>query len=135
MGRAAVKLLLDTHIWLWSELEPTRLPAGAARAMATAENELWLSPLSAWELALLHGKRRVELDRPWAEWLAASLEGQRYREATLSFGVVREAAAIRLPQRDPIDRLLAATARHYGLRLVTADAQLLAGHGFDALHF
>lgn len=44
-----MKLLLNTHIWIWSILEPERLASNVAEALEASENELWLSPISVWE--------------------------------------------------------------------------------------
>lgn len=128
-----MRLLLDTHIWLWASLEPKRLPAWIANTLAAAGNELWLSPLSAWELAQLCRKDRLQLDLPWTEWLAASVRTSGLRDAPLSLPVVAAADQVRVPHRDPVDWLLAATARHYELALVTLDHHLLAGSGFARL--
>ena len=57
-----MRLLLDTHIWLWSLLEPQQLVAKVRRALESAENEIWLSPISTWELALLVERGRLRLD-------------------------------------------------------------------------
>ena len=128
-----MKLLLDTHIWLWSRLEPDKLPASAADAISDGANELWLSPISAWELAALCRKDRVRLKTSWREWLAAAWRRGDYSEAPLNMAVVAAADGVQLDHRDPMDWLLAATARHYRLTLVTADASLLAGTGFSTL--
>ena len=54
-----MRLLLDTHIWLWSELEPERLSQRVSSALQDPDNELWLSPISVWELVVLWQKKRV----------------------------------------------------------------------------
>ena len=54
-----MRLLLDTHIWLWSELEPERLSPRVSEAIQDLDNELWLSPISVWELIVLWQKKRV----------------------------------------------------------------------------
>lgn len=125
-----MKLLLDTHIWLWHELEPERLEARTARVLSDPRHELWVSPVSAWELLLLVEGKRLELDREVPAWVEMSLAGERYRPAPFTMAVAMAAARVRLEHRDPADRLLAATAAHYDLRLVTADRRLLAGQGF-----
>ncbi len=48
-----MKLLLDTHIWLWSALDPARLSRRVAAALENPTNELWLSPISLWEVLTL----------------------------------------------------------------------------------
>lgn len=128
-----MKLLLDTHIWLWHELEPARLGSGFTRALARPHNELWLSPVSVWELLLLVERGRISLDRPVAEWVKLSVAQERYRPAPLTLDVALAATQVQLRHHDPADRLLAATARNYGLVLVTADSMLADGHGYRCL--
>jgi len=128
-----MKLLLDTHIWLWSRGEPARLRRRVARALEKASNELWLSPLSVWELAVLVQRGKVSVDPSVEEWVRLALERISVREAPLTSDVVLCAREVYLPHRDPVDTLLAATARFYDLTLVTADEHTLAGKGFSAL--
>ena len=59
-----MKLLLDTHIWIWSVASPERLSRKVVTSLESSKNDLWLSPISVWELLLLVEKRSVELDRP-----------------------------------------------------------------------
>lgn len=63
---ARLKLLLDTHIWLWALLEPERIASRLARRLEDHANELWLSPMSMWEALLLaeRGRIAVSSDRP-----------------------------------------------------------------------
>ena len=49
-----MRLLLDTHIWLWSLIEPERLGKRTRNELRDPENELWLSPVSTWEALTLH---------------------------------------------------------------------------------
>ena len=59
-----MNFLLDTHIWLWSLLEPERLSRGVASALAARGARRWLSPLSVWEALLLIERGRLTVDRP-----------------------------------------------------------------------
>ena len=118
-----MKLLLDTHIWLWSLREPGRLSRQVARELEDLKNELWLSPVSAWEVMLLIAKGRIEVPGDLTEWLASSM--QNLREAPLTHEIVLAAHRLPLPHRDPADRFLPATAQVLDLTLVTADARLL----------
>jgi hypothetical protein len=56
-----MKLLLDTHIWLWIHREPWKLTSEVNQALADPQVDLWLSPVSVWELAVLLEKKRVTL--------------------------------------------------------------------------
>ena len=118
-----MKLLLDTHIWLWSLLDPERLGKRVRQEMGNPENELWLSAISTWEALTLHAKGRVRLHGDLAEWVARAVAP--FREAPLTHEIALAARQLPLPQQDPADRFLAATARVLDLTLVTADAGLL----------
>lgn len=118
-----MRLLLDTHIWLWSLGEPGRLAHRVQRELNNPGNELWLSPISTWEALLLNAKGRIHLHGDLSQWLARATA--RMREAPLTHEIVLAASRLPLPHPDPADRFLAATARSLGLTLVTADERLL----------
>lgn len=117
--------LLDTHIWLWSLLEPQRLVPPVTKALMTNGGKLWLSSISVWETTVLAEKRRIELNRPTREWLSQALRKAPVHEASITFEVATAAAEIELPHRDPADRLILATAKVFDLTLITADRTLL----------
>ena len=118
-----MKLLLDTHIWLWSLGEPARLARHLQRELQNDENELWLSPVSTWEALLLHAKGRIRLHGDLPKWVAQATA--HFREAPLTHEIVIAAQQLPLSHPDPADRFLAATAQVLGLTLVTADERLL----------
>ncbi|MHB8755622.1 MAG: type II toxin-antitoxin system VapC family toxin [Candidatus Acidiferrales bacterium] len=118
-----MKLLLDTHIWLWSIAEPARLSPRVRRELRNSENELWLSPISTWEALLLHDKGRIQLRGDARDWIADATKDM--REAPLTHEIVVAAQELPLEHPDPADRFLAATAGVLGLMLVTADHRLL----------
>lgn len=128
-----MKLLLDTHIILWSLGEPQRLGPRVRRILEKPATELWLSPISAWEILLLSRSGRIHIVPAFDEWMSRAVETLSLQEAPLTVEVVLAAADITLPHADPADRLLAATARYYDLKLVTADERLLEGSGFPSL--
>lgn len=117
-----MKLLLDTHIWLWTLHDPRRLGKRLLRELSNEENELWLSPISTWEALTLHVKGRVNLGSDLREWLAQATAGT--REAPLTHEIALAARQLPLHQ-DPADRILAATAQVLDLVLATADQRLL----------
>lgn len=118
-------LLLDTHIWLWSLLEPERLKPRVRRELEAPANELWLSSISLWEFTTLQAKGRLEVDGDAVEWAVAALSASPVREAPVTHDIALETTRVRLPHRDPADRLIVATARILRLTLVTADVRLL----------
>lgn len=119
-----MKLLLDTHIWVWSLADPDRLTGRVARAIKDARNELWVSPVSTWEIVLLHERGRLKLaDGPEA-WLQKAMGVAPLREAPLTHEIAMATRSVGPAHRDPADRLLLATALVHGLTLVTADRSL-----------
>ena len=117
-----MRLLLDTHIWLWTLSDPKRLGRRVLQQVKNEANELWLSPISTYEALTLHYKGRFEIDENLTEWLVRATAGT--REAPLTHEIALVARQLPLHQ-DPADRILAATAEVLDLTLVTADERLL----------
>lgn len=121
-------MILDTHIILWTALEPARLSARAAAAIERAQ-KLYCSAISVYEVLWLAGRGRVKLELDPLVWWYQT-------EAALGLSVVPitgelGAAAATLagyPAGDPADRLIVATARHLDLPLCTAD-ETIRGYG------
>jgi PIN domain nuclease of toxin-antitoxin system len=120
-----IKLLLDTHIWVWSVSQPERISKRVSQELKGPENELWLSPISIWELIILSQEGRVELAGGLEEWTTRALRALPLNEAPVTHEVAREVGRLRLPHRDPADHFLVATAKVFDLTLVTADEQLM----------
>jgi PIN domain nuclease of toxin-antitoxin system len=120
-----MRLLLDTHIWIWSVIEPQRLKKSVARTLSDEKNELWLSPISIWELSMLVEKKRIELDDDVDAWTLRALAQSSFREAPLTNEVALEVSRLRFSHRDPADHFIAASAKVFDLTLVTADPRLL----------
>ena len=126
-----MRVLLDTHIWLWALLEPERLDTPTARRLDRADSELWLSPISVWEAHLLAERGRLELDRPPAMWLDDALRRVPLRDAPVTREIAIRSREVGLDHDDPADRFLAATAAVYDLVLMTADYRLREGSGYQ----
>lgn len=120
-----MKLLLDTHIWLWAALEPARLAPRIRRLLEDPASELWLSPISVWETLILARKRRVVLEPGPDAWVRRALAEFPLRDAALTHEVALGTDTLQLGHDDPADRFLVATALVYELRLLTADARLI----------
>ena len=121
-----MKLLLDTHIWIWALHSPEKLDRRVRRELQRASNELYLSPVSIWEAHHLVRRKRLRIRQDFAQWLDEVMAQVPLREAPFTFAVAREASRIELPQSDLGDIFLAATALALDLTLVTSDFQLLA---------
>jgi PIN domain nuclease of toxin-antitoxin system len=120
-----MKLLLDTHIWLWSALEPERLSARVRRLLDDPSSEVWLSSISVWEALILARKRRVVLQPTPEQWIRRAFGELPLREAPINHEVAMRSETIKLRHNDPADRFLVATALVYDLALVTADTRLM----------
>jgi len=128
-----MNLLLDTHIWIWNHLAPQKISSEVNAMLAATENDLWLSPVSVWELIVLVEKKRLELEKDLHEWVQQSKRELMLQEAPLSWEVADELRYTLLRQQDPADRFLVATARVYDLTLVTADESLMDVPGLSVL--
>ena len=128
-----MKILLDTHVWIWSHLDPDRIGKRLAQHILDPTNELWLSPISLWEFLVLVGKKRLAIPENPADWIAAALAEAPMHEAPLNHEVALPSRTVKVVHEDPADRFLAATAAVYDLALATADERLLAGKGFRTL--
>jgi PIN domain nuclease of toxin-antitoxin system len=128
-----MKLLLDTHIWVWSVSERERLSRRVARELDRLDNQLWLSPVSIWEAMLLHRKGRLEVPEGFSTWLTRALTITSFHEAPFTFDVAEALATINLPHADTADLFLAGSAKAYGLTLVTSDRNLLRAKEISVL--
>lgn len=122
--RAPAPFLLDTHIWFWYLTGSERLPVRLREAIDEARGEVFLSPVSVWELGMLEERGRVRLQGGYRPWVEEA--GRRFpvNEAPMNREVALASRELDLPHRDPADHLIAATAVVYGLTLVTADERL-----------
>jgi PIN domain nuclease of toxin-antitoxin system len=128
-----MNLLLDTHIWIWNDTAPEKLTSEIARELASPENQLWLSPVSIWEVTVLLKKRRINLKQDFRSWADESVRDLQLQEAAITWEVAHELRYTMLGHRDPADRFLVATAKVYDLTLVTADESLISVSGLKVL--
>lgn len=129
-------LLLDTHYWIWLETGAAERFAGTllkSIESAAARGALLVSVMSVWEVGMLEAKGRIQLHCSCSQWVRDALATPGLQQAPLTAEIALDST--RLPDwahGDPIDRILVATARSTGARLVTADKKLIeygrAGH-------
>jgi PIN domain nuclease of toxin-antitoxin system len=121
-----VKLLLDTHVWIWSQGMPVNLGAKTRTTLLDPNNLLYVSTVSTLEIARLSSLNRLHLTMQLQSWVSRSLEFLKAGTLVLSHEIALE--SYRLPEpfhRDPADRMLVSTAREHGLVLLTADDAIL----------
>jgi PIN domain nuclease of toxin-antitoxin system len=122
-------LLLDTHCWIWLQSgQLDKFSQGSLKEIrqAGAVGTLRVSIISVWEIALLESKGRVRIHMDCLEWVRRALETPGLSLVPLTPEIAVEST--RLPgniHADPADRILVATARNLGARLMTRDQALL----------
>ncbi len=114
-------LLLDTHAWAWSLSNDERLSPAVRKAMAAAE-AIYVSPVSIFEIGQKVRIGKWPEMQPFAAKLPTLIGEQGALVASLVPDVALLAAVMDWSHRDPFDRVLAATAIHLGMALVSADA-------------
>lgn len=125
------RVLVDTHALLWwqaqsDQARPDRMSVRAWERI-TAAGCVLVSPISCWEVAMLVGEERVQLDRPTAAWIRDVLATDGIAIAELTPGIAVAAAELADFHGDPADRFLYATARALNVPLLSKDRRL---HGY-----
>lgn len=120
-----MKLLLDTHVWIWACGDAKKLGKKTVAALVKAE-ERYVSPVSTMEIARLIADGRITIQLPLKEWIVRTCRDLDAMTVPINHEIAL--AAYELPEpfhRDPADRQIVATARVLGLTLVTADERIL----------
>ncbi|MCE9526666.1 MAG: type II toxin-antitoxin system VapC family toxin [Planctomycetales bacterium] len=119
-----MRLLLDTHAFLWFLANNPSLSSTALQAISNPQNDVFVSTVSAWEIAIKASSGKLTLARPFASIFPQQLALNNMD--LLPIEVPHLAGLFALPSfhRDPFDRLLVAQAIVEGMTLVTSDAQL-----------
>ena len=128
-----MKYLLDTHVILWSAIEPERLGSHIVSMLENEKNELWFSPISIWEILVLAEKGRIQVKGPPEDFVRKIIQHLPLKEAKLNSEIAIESRKVKLPHQDPADRFLAATAIIYGLTMITADKRLIDSRQFPVV--
>jgi PIN domain nuclease of toxin-antitoxin system len=121
-----MKILLDTHIWIWYLSGSARLPKRYRVCLNRDNNQIWLSPISVWETLVLAEKGKLRLKPDPISWIQQSLKRWPIKEAPLSIQVSIKSRQLDLPHQDPADRFIGATALIYDLALMTMDERLIS---------
>lgn len=117
--------LLDTHILLWTLVDPDKIPRRMRRIVEDTGNRVWFSAVSIWEIAIKHSLAKTDFPvEPATIWKAARETGLEELAVTAEHAVGVDA----LPwlHRDPFDRLLVAQARAVGMKLLSVDPKVNA---------
>ena len=119
-----MRLLLDTHVMLWALLRSRELAKNAANALRSAENDVFVSAASAWEVAIKSAAGKLRLPGAPQDWLPGALRVSGFESLDIRIEHALAAGALPDLHRDPFDRLLVAQALAEGLVIVTRDPRL-----------
>lgn len=119
-----MRLLLDTHVFLWWNEGSARLSRGARRLLADPQNNLFFSVVSAWEMVLKAQSGKLSLPTPVSTYVPARLNHYGMEMLGLTLEHVLASSALPAHHRDPFDRMLVAQAQVEQLIIVTHDSHV-----------
>lgn len=121
-----MRLLLDTHVWIWTQEQPEEMGEATRRLLLDDSNDIVVSAVSTLEIARMVSMGRVTLAKELRHWVVAGLRSLDARSLPVDNDIAMESYQIPEPfHRDPADRLLVATARVEGCTLLSADRLIL----------
>lgn len=115
-----MRVLLDTHVWLWMLTQPERL-GQHQQVLSDAGTDLLLSAVSSWEIAIKHALGRLPLPEPPASYVPSRMRSTGVLGLSVEHSHALEVAVLPPHHRDPFDRLLVAQARLEDVPILTAD--------------
>lgn len=119
-----MKLLLDTHVVLWAASDPEQLDVHVREMLEDGSQEVAVSIVSAWEIAIKQSLGKLELPKPAEQWLPEVLRRTGFELAEVGLAAALRVRALPWHHRDPFDRLLVAQAIEDGYTLLTRDDAL-----------
>ena len=127
-----MKLLLDTHTFMWWDSDKSKLSPTALEACESPENTLYLSLASVWEMQIKHQLGKLALGQPLADLLRKHEDINRTTILPVALADIIALSELPPIHRDPFDRILIAQTRRGGFRFVTCDPTI-ASYEVDVL--
>ena len=121
-----MRILLDTHCWLWMQLSPERFSPESLSVVSDPYHEIYLSAASAWEIAIKYRLGKLPLPVPPHEYIPSRMESSNVLGLAVQHAHAAYVAELPDHHRDPFDRLLVAQTVVEKLPILTADAQFRA---------
>lgn len=118
-----MRVLLDTHVWLWMQAEPEKLGPQARMLVEDEANELLLSAASAWEMAIKVGIGKLVLPEPLTKYVPSRMQSSGVTGLAVSHAHAAAVADLPRHHRDPFDRMLVAQALSEGVPILSSDLQ------------
>jgi PIN domain nuclease of toxin-antitoxin system len=121
-----LKILLDTHCWLWMQADSKRFSQPVQALLQDPENQLFLSAASSWEIAIKYALGKLPLPLPPMEYVLSRMATSGSSPLPIQHSHTLHTGSLPLHHADPFDRLLIAQAQLEGLKILTADSQFAA---------
>ncbi len=122
-----MRLLLDTHVLIWTQEESPKLGPNAKFLILDDANDLVISPISTFEVTRLVTHNRLEINKSIDAWLSISIHTLKAATQDITHEIALESYMLPEPfHTDPADRILVATARLHEMTIITADERILA---------
>ena len=119
-----MKALLDTHTFLWWNMDAEQLSERAREIIAEADNEIFFSAVSSWEIAIKTAKGRLVLPEEPAAYIASRLRLHHFQPLPIQVSHTTHVYGLPRHHDDPFDRLLIAQAQLEGLPILTLDPEI-----------
>ena len=119
-----MRALLDTHTFLWWNLDAPQLSAHVREFIQDGQNEIYLSVASAWEIAIKHGKGQLALPESPENYIANRLTLHRFTPLPIQMSHALQVHKLPAIHQDPFDRLLVAQSQMEDLPLLSADTEI-----------
>ncbi len=119
-----MKLLLDTHIFLWLNSEPEKVPPAAYEACRDSHNQLYLSHVSPWEIQIKQQVGKLQLRAALSELIETQAKENGLTMLPIELAHIYALSQLPCHHNDPFDRLLIAQARIESMVLVTVDCKI-----------
>ncbi len=120
-----MRLLLDTHIWIWYIEGNERLPKKHRALIQDSQNTLFVSTISVWEMYLLSHKGKVIFSQGVEEWVKLTTKELVLQEIPIASDILKTARQYLTIHNDPADLFIASTAIVNGLTLLSCDDKFL----------
>ena len=121
-----MRILLDTHVFLWYISADPQLPVAFRDAIRDPANEVYLSVASVWEAVIKYHLGKLPLPAPPADYLPQKRDAHGIASLSIDEGAMSHLASLPPLHRDPFDRLLVAQALQHGLTVATIDPEIAA---------
>lgn len=117
-----MRLLLDTHAFIWFVLNDAKLSTIAKDMIEDANNDVFVSPATYWEIAIKVGNSKLDLKAPYDDFMRRGIFGNDFDILHVEVGHTSLLTTLPFHHKDPFDRLLAAQALAESIGIVSADA-------------